>query len=686
MTDQELIDLYLAGEIDEAGLARLEEAIAADPALLRDLADQQGIEQALRVLQGDGTDDQKVAVSVLAVLRGGPVESLKSDVLAAVKEEDLRRRKEEASNRVPIVPLPAVEPRARQQRRRRPVFRVEAAGLAAAAAIAAGILFLLPSTPGEPEGKGAFLMAADQARLQRGKESFAARADLRLEPGDRLTLAEGGSARIGFADDTARVEVKGPALLQFVRGGSSKRLELVRGEIEAEIPPQAGAPLRIQTPHAELSASEARLRLQSAADFSRLEVRKGAATFTRRSDSARAEVAAGLYAVASADVAFVARALEPEKGQAGPSVLARVLRVQGEAYLFTQAPSDRVPALPGQPVLETHGILTEGARSLLVLEYPDTTRLEIGPDTVVRRLADAKDRTRKHVALEAGGLHADVVRQPQGRPMTLATGQAEVRVLGTRFTLSSEGDATRVQVEEGAVQFTRARERETIVVRSGQVALAAPGRPFEAVAAPGGVRYLEVDLASPDKQGDGEWSVEGRAVRQARVSRLAHGVVPSALSSCLFRLQADEKVRDGSVLLEAVVEVDRVTPDGSPGLADWGFGLATVFGDEAIVLRTHQGGEGGSGFELDGGATAFEHGREGTYRIKLQVDRRPAAAAGEPRPPAVLRGKIWQGDLEPDGWMREVQRDLKAPLGQVGLQTLRCACTFSSFKVRVLKD
>ncbi len=680
MTDPELLDLYLAGEIDEAATARLEAELASHPELLRELSDQQGIEQALRVLLGDGTDDQKVAVSVLAVLRGGPVEALKTDVLDAVKEEDLRRKKEEAAVRVPAAPAPAVEAPPRP-RRHRPALWGMAAGLAAAAAIAAaiaaGVLLLLPGAPPKAEGAEAFLMAASpDARLQRGKESFAARADTRLEAGDRLTLAEGGSARLGFADDTTRFEVKGRADLRFVRGGSAKRLELVLGVVEAEIPPQAGAPLRLATPHAELAASEARVRLESAPDFARLEVRQGSAGFER--NKARIEIASGHYAVASGDVPFVAKAIEPGKGPAGgPAVVAKVLRVQGEAYLFTRAPADRVAARPGQQVLETHGVLTEGAKSLVVLEYPDKTWLEIGggADTVVRRLVDAKDRTLKHVALEAGRLQVDAVKQAAARPMTLATGQAEVSVLGTRFSLASEGDMTRVQVEEGAVQFTLAKGRGTIVVRSGQVAVAAPGRPFEAVPAPGGVRYLDVDLSSAKAEGDGEWAVESRSVRQGRISRLAHGVPPSPVSSTLFRLPAEE----GSVLIEAVGEVDGVTPDGSPGLADWGFGLVAVFGGETVVLRTHQAAEGGSVFRLHEASIPFEHGREGTYKLKLRVERR-----GDQ--PAVLRGKIWQGDLEPDAWLVEAERPLAAPLVQVGLQTLRCACTFSSFKVRLLKD
>ena len=54
MTDKELIDAFLTGELDEAGMAQLEAELRAHPELVRELADQQQIEQALKVLLGVG--------------------------------------------------------------------------------------------------------------------------------------------------------------------------------------------------------------------------------------------------------------------------------------------------------------------------------------------------------------------------------------------------------------------------------------------------------------------------------------------------------------------------------------------------------------------------------------------------------------------------------------------------------
>ena len=79
MTDKELIDAFLTGELDEAGMAQLEGELRANPDLVRELADQQQIEQALKVLLGDDAADQQVTVSVLSVLRADPLDEFKKD-------------------------------------------------------------------------------------------------------------------------------------------------------------------------------------------------------------------------------------------------------------------------------------------------------------------------------------------------------------------------------------------------------------------------------------------------------------------------------------------------------------------------------------------------------------------------------------------------------------------------------
>src|SRR5581483_910747 len=207
----------------------------------------------------------------------------------------------------------------------------------------------------------------------------------------------------------------GPAILHFVQGGAAKRLQLVKGECEIAAPLQV-EPFTALTPHAELRFREGDVRLVSAPDFARLEVRRGSAEFTRRSDRKTVAVAADFHAVAGKDVELVARALDrTSPSPDGPGVVAVLRRVQGEVFVFSQSPADRTPAKPGRAILEGQAILTEGPRSGVVLDYPDHTRLEIGGDTIVRRLTDEKDKARKLVTLEKGALVADVAKQPAGK-------------------------------------------------------------------------------------------------------------------------------------------------------------------------------------------------------------------------------------------------------------------------------
>jgi len=203
--------------------------------------------------------------------------------------------------------------------------------------------------------------------------------------------------------------------------------------------------------------------------------------------------------------------------------------------------------------------------------------------------------------------------------------------------------------------------------------VAAPGKPLDPAPLPGGVRYLDIDLSAGVKPGEGEWTVEGRTVRQSLVSRLVEG----GASTQLYRAEGDEK---DSLVLEVVVDVDQTAPGTAVDRSAWGFGMEAMFRDRSVVLRSSQGLEGTSVFEFPGvTAIPFEHGREGTYRLKLSIERKRSLEA-------VLRGKIWQGDREPDGWMIENVFELEGPMTQVGLQTVRSACTFTSFKVKVLKE
>src|SRR5207247_6245876 len=94
----------------------------------------------------------------------------------------------------------------------------------------------------------------------------------------------------------------------------------------------------------------------------------------------------------------------------------------------------------------------------------EKTRLELRADTelILTSFSDAK-----HFALRSGRLEASIARQRPFKPMLLRTPQAEVRVLGTKFTLTTTNNATRLDVSEGEVRLTHASNHTSVDVPAG---------------------------------------------------------------------------------------------------------------------------------------------------------------------------------------------------------------------------
>jgi ferric-dicitrate binding protein FerR (iron transport regulator) len=661
VSPEELIDGFLNDELSDAERAELDVLLRERPELARELSEQRLMENALAVLHGDGTADEQVRLSVMSVLNATPVDTFKTDLLKKVMAEDARKKKEEAAVKLPTPPAGAPIPEPSLRRPRRRAWGPWAAAAAAAALVAAGaVWFALPKGVA-PAAEEAFLLSASGGvRVARGSESLPAKPDMPLLPGDRVSVPDGAEARIAFADDTTRADLRGPAELRFARGGRGKSVELLSGALAVELPRQDAA-FVVATAYADVRADQGRFAVERAAAFTRVEAREGSAVVLKP-DGASLRVPADHYALAGKDVELAARPLVPgEPATVKVEAVATLRKVQGEVWVYAGSPSGRAPAKAGDGLLEGQSILTDGPRSGAVLEFADQTRLELGGDTHVPRLVDPKDKSRKDVVLERGILAADVTKQPPDKPMWVRAAAAEVKVVGTRFLLAADGPSARVQVEEGLVRFRHVARKMEVDVPSGFQATVAPGAPFEAAPTPGGARYLRIDLKAGASDGDGDWYADGRKLLQRKVSQE---------TTHLFRVDAEE-----GVVLEALAEVERVTP----GEESWGFGLAAVFKDQPVVLRSHQATAGGSLFEFKGvTAIPFEHGREGSYRLKLRVERREGKS--------ILRGKIWQGDREPDGWMIEDELELRGPLTHVGFQTLRCSCAFDNFKVKVLKE
>jgi hypothetical protein len=133
-------------------------------------------------------------------------------------------------------------------------------------------------------------------------------------------------------------------------------------------------------------------------------------------------------------------------------------------------------AIAGEPAQAGKGIasgraVTTGRSGFTLVKFPDGTRLELAADTIVKSCSEGA--AGKSIVLEQGILLVDAVRQPAGRPLVITTAQAESTVLGTQFILQALPGATRIDVREGRVKFTRLPQAvSSVTVGAGQYAVA----------------------------------------------------------------------------------------------------------------------------------------------------------------------------------------------------------------------
>ncbi|QOV88808.1 WD40 domain-containing protein [Humisphaera borealis] len=151
--------------------------------------------------------------------------------------------------------------------------------------------------------------------------------------------------------------------------------------------------------------------------------------------------------------------------------VARVVSVAGALEVLSPDGTVR-SAIAGEGVHRGQTLRTLGMDSYATVEFDDRTRLELSVDTTMR-FGDSDVALGKRVYFAGGVLRADVARQPAGLPMVISSPQAEIRVAGTRFSVSSAASqATRIDMETGSVQLVRQSDGRTVEVTAGSYAVA----------------------------------------------------------------------------------------------------------------------------------------------------------------------------------------------------------------------
>lgn len=172
----------------------------------------------------------------------------------------------------------------------------------------------------------------------------------------------------------------------------------------------------------------------------------------------------------------------------GPSDNVKVARVFDFSPGVTLARKETNVPVQKDTEIFPNDILQVPADGWAVVKYFDNSRLEIQPNST---LIFGKPDTgvSKKVTVRSGGFNAHVARQSGGRNLVIDTPDSETRVLGTRLNVDVQGNATRVDVEEGKVRVSKLQDNSSVDVKGGQFAVASPGRAL-------GVKPMAMELAN----------------------------------------------------------------------------------------------------------------------------------------------------------------------------------------------
>ncbi|HJZ55630.1 MAG TPA: FecR domain-containing protein [Gemmataceae bacterium] len=158
--------------------------------------------------------------------------------------------------------------------------------------------------------------------------------------------------------------------------------------------------------------------------------------------------------------------------------LARLTSISGAVELLTPG-GDVLTPEPGRDMLPDEALRTVGEDSLAVVEFPDKTRFEIEPGTMVRfTAADTTGAASPfpRLFLASGQVSAAVPTRSADRPVIVNTPTAEIVARDGRFVVSSaEPDSARVELKQGNVAVAQAGTPGVIPVRVGGAAVVRAG-------------------------------------------------------------------------------------------------------------------------------------------------------------------------------------------------------------------
>jgi hypothetical protein len=332
-----LIDRWLDGELDEAGIAELHRRLAEDATLRAEFVSDVRFQGAIAGLLGDDAEAvlKRVDAVIAASSASGP-QRLVADLERRLGEEHVHDDAPVDRRRRPV-PRPS-----RRLRLARPRPWPQLAALAACLVAMVGVAALLLSRPApqpspaptvaeqpttrparSPEApEVATVVALDgAAAIAHGIAHRAAAAGAALRDGDELAV-ESGTATVAYADGT-RLGLSAGASATLALEHGAKRVRLARGALSAEVAKQPpGAAMVLATDEATATVVGTAFTLAREDGATRLAVSEGRIAFAPIGGGDALAVSAGESAVAragavtaEAHLAQAGAAIEPRPGE-----------------------------------------------------------------------------------------------------------------------------------------------------------------------------------------------------------------------------------------------------------------------------------------------------------------------------------------------------------------------------------
>jgi len=367
---------------------------------------------------------------------------------------------------------------------------------------------------------------------------------------------------------------------------------------------------------------------------------------------------------------------------------------RSSAGVEVQRGEERLPATR-KLHLQPGDIVETGPGQSAVVEFArEGTRLELGGET---RLGLLDLQRGKHFVLHRGKLEGVVARQLPGEPLAVATPQAEASVKGTKFSLSSQWDATWLKVLRGEVDLRSKLADLWQPVVAGQFAVAATNLELKVRSIrQSGLRIpVPVDPRVVNTGGDGNWEVDGNTVRQSKVSVLPDLKRPGPRDRNPFSWFSRQIQAAGNIEVSLQARLDGVVEDPGP-LGNSHFGLTLILDRKHFNFMCERNpiGEGVAKLysfviegapRLEGGETdrrvsiplSFQTGQ--TFQFKIRLIR---LSEGQVQ----LQARVWpRGKPEPAVWQLEAIRNAPPVQPLLEFGTRRCACTFTETHVVLIE-